>query len=46
MYLGVEDTGRVVDIKEEDHTNKTPAKVAFSGVNVPQITEMVLKMFE
>ena len=43
MYLEVEDNGRVVDAKKED--NKISAKVAFTGVDTHQITELVLKMF-
>ncbi|XP_063691919.1 uncharacterized protein LOC134824120 [Bolinopsis microptera] len=43
MYLNVEDNGRVVDAKKED--NKSCAKVAFTGVDTQQITELVLMMF-
>ena len=46
MYLVVEDSGQIIDVKEDANTNKNTTRVAFNGVNIEKITEQVLRMFD
>jgi hypothetical protein len=46
MYLDVEDSGQVIDVRETDTVNKNLTKVAFTGKNDQQIAALVLKMFD
>jgi len=46
MYLVVEDSGQIIDVKEDANANKNTTRVAFNGVNIEQITEQVLRMFD